>query len=118
MEASILKKGINLYIEVEIIKKCQKKGIKMSDIAEEAFRNALNPELLNLKAGSPEKSLLGTWLRLPYKYRKKATNIFMQKNKGLLPNFERTKHIEDLLKTYSKIVKQTKISLKPDEKEK
>lgn len=107
-----MKRGIYLYLEVQLIKEAQKKDFNISLICNDALRIALKSPPSNLKAGNPEISLLGTWLRLPYKYRKKATDIFMQKNKGLLPNFERIKHIEDLLKIYSKIVKQTKISLK------
>ncbi len=109
-----MKRGIYLYMEIDLIKEAKKKNFNISLICNDALRIALQSPQSNLKAGNPEKSLLGTWLRLPYKYRKKATNIFMEKNKGLLPNFERTKHIEDLLKIYSRVAKQTKISLKKE----
>jgi len=111
-----MKRGIYLYIEIDLINEAKKKGFNISLICNDALRIAVKAPTSNLKVSDPEKSLLGTWLRLPYKYRKKATNIFMEKNKGLLPNFEKQKHIEDLLKIYSRIAKQTKISLKKEEK--
>lgn len=107
-----------MSIDVEIMKQIRAKGLNASQIAEDAFRIALKAPTSNLKTTNPEKSLFGTWIRLPYKYRTKATNIFMEKNKGLLPNFERQKHIEQLLKIYSNIAKQTKISLKKKDENK
>lgn len=110
-----MKRGIYLYLEIELIKEAQKKDFNISLICNDALRIAVRNPPSDLKAGNPEKSLLGTWLRLPYKYRKKATIIFMNKHKGLLPNFDKLKHTEELLKIYSKIAKQTKISLKTKE---
>lgn len=106
-----MKAHVTVSVDVDIMKKIRIKNLNASQIAENAFRDALNVSKKNLKASKPEKNLLQIWNQIPKKWQEKSLAVFSKKGKNefLNPNLKKQNHLEELLKIHKRIHKQTKI---------
>lgn len=101
------KRGIYLYLEIEVITKAKQKGLNLSQIANTAIREAVLIPKTYLKNPNPEKPMEKNWNQVPKKYRVQAEHIFSKQRNGLVPNLSKPSHAKALIAIYHKLVAQT-----------
>lgn len=105
-----MKVHITISIDVDVLKKIKAKHVNLSKITEEAFKDYLNRPKGDLLPSNPEKSINQVWIGVKAAERRKTERVFSERNSGLVPNPEKAKHVQMLLKIHKELFRQTTIN--------
>ena len=112
-----MKSAVTISIDVEIMKRIREKHLKVSQIAEEAFRSALINEKTKIIYKEPKLTRLQELNKIlaeykvlyPRKYNL-AVDKFLRLHNSRLPNFKQTNDLEELLSLVLEQLKQKKLN--------